>query len=419
MKPSRSAPLLLWLAFFFSLSSAVSAQSDTYAFVIYAEGFDLSIFRNGELSTYDVLVDDVLGMPLLAGDLVQTGGDTFVEIQVMPSRTIVKVAENTTFEIESLGGAGGGTFNMNYGRLRARVERITTNETFEIRGFTAVAGVRGTDFGYDMVVEREATNELQTRVYVFDGEVEVSENVAAEADVDGAEQVATPQTVRLTADEMVSVVTEVPASLATDAVRPALPDEPLDERAEPDGAPPRPVVFQPESLQEEIEQFWDERDFQREAVEPDEVEAVFPGINARVEELTQERLQYEELQRLRREGLLHSSDEADVRNAEEIIAREPDPVELQQPLPEDRIRTLISPGAELGPAAQWRVAGHWFMGVGLALEIAGLATAWHSDDVRSTGDLSDGGPGAGLMIGGGIFIGSGLISYLLSAVTAD
>ncbi len=418
MKPNRSVSFVLCLALLFGVSSAVAAQSDTYAFVIYAEGFDLSIFRNGELSTYDVLVDDVLGMPLLAGDLVQTGGDTFVEIQVMPSRTIVKVAENTTFEIESLGGAGGGTFNMNYGRLRARVERITTNETFEIRGFTAVAGVRGTDFGYDMVVERDATNELQTRVYVFEGEVEVSENIAVEADAEGADTGATPQTVRLTAEEMVSVVTEVPASLATDAVRPALPDEPRGDRVRPDGAPARPIVFQTESLQEEIEQFWTERDFQRDAVEPDQVEAVFPGINARVEELTQERLQYEELQRLRREGLLHSSDDPAAEDTEEVVAREPDAVELQEPLPDDRIRTLISPDVE-GQAAQWRVAGHWFMGVGIALEIAGLATAWHSDDVGSFGDLGDGGAGTGLMIGGGIFIGSGLISYLLSAVTGD
>lgn len=417
MKPNRSVLCALSLALFFGALSAVSAQSDTYAFVIYAEGFDLSIFRNGELNTYDVLVDDVLGMPLLAGDLVQTGGDTFVEIQVMPSRTIVKVAENTTFEIESLGGAGGGTFNMNYGRLRARVERITTNETFEIRGFTAVAGVRGTDFGYDMVVERQATNELQTRVYVFEGEVDVSENIAVEADAEGVQ--ATPQTVRLTAEEMVSVVTEVPAALATDADRRALPDEPPSERVEPAEATAQPVVFQKESLQEDIQEFWTERDFQREAVEPDQVEAAFPGINARVEQLTQERLQFEELQRLRREGLLHSSDDPVGEEAEEAAVREPDAVELQEPLPDDRIRSLIAPDNELGQAHQWRVAGHWFMGVGLALEVVGLATAWYSDDVRSAGDLGNGGAGTGLMVGGGIFIGSGLISYLLSAVTAD
>ena len=338
----------------------------------------------------------------------------------MPSRTIVKVAENTTFEIESLGGAGGGTFNMNYGRLRARVDRITTNETFEIRGFSAVAGVRGTDFGYDMVVEREATNELQTRVYVFEGEVEVSENVAAGDEADDAEGGAPPQTVRLGADEMVSVVTEVPASLATDADRQAPPDQrPRDQRVEPAEAISQPIVFQKESLQQDIQQFWVERDFQREAVEPDEVETVFPGIKARVEELTQERLQYEELQRLRREGLLHSSDDPVVEEAEEVVVREPDAVELQEPLPEDRVRSLITPDPELGRAHQWRVAGHWLMGVGLALEIAGIATAWYADDVRSAGDLQDGGVGTGLMIGGGIFIGSGLFSYLLSAVIAD
>ncbi|MFW5827489.1 MAG: hypothetical protein ACOCU4_05335, partial [Alkalispirochaeta sp.] len=73
---------------FLGFSLSMYAQNDPYAFVIYADGYNMSVYRNDELLTYDVLVDDVIGMPLLQGDLVQTDPDTFVEIQVMPSRTV-------------------------------------------------------------------------------------------------------------------------------------------------------------------------------------------------------------------------------------------------------------------------------------------------------------------------------------------
>ncbi len=161
MMSCRTIHRLGFIAIFLGIVFSAGAQqrNEAYAFIIYAEGYNMSVFRNDELSTYDVLVDDVLGMPLLPGDIVQTDNDTFLEMQVMPSRTVVKIAENTTFEIERIGGAGGGSFKMSYGRLRARVERVARNDRFEIRGFSAVAGVRGTDFGYDMVVERSSASQ--------------------------------------------------------------------------------------------------------------------------------------------------------------------------------------------------------------------------------------------------------------------
>lgn len=411
--------------------SSLAAQSgnESYAFIIYAEGFDMTVFRNDELLTYDVLVDDVIGMPLLPGDLVQTDADTFVEIQVMPSRTVVKVAENTTFRIERIGGAGGGTFNMAYGRLRARVERLTTEDTFEIRGSTAVAGVRGTDFGYDQVIERDADNALQTRVYVFEGEVAVTENAPPGAGTepsdtierDGAPETdsaqptaepAAPQTVTLRANEMVNVVSEAPPELRE--------RESGDGVVAPESISPTPtqVVFQQESLREDIEEFWVTRDFQEEAIDPSRVEERFPGINARVQQLTLEQRQYEELQRLRREGLLGDpgSQLAEAVDELEPTAEERDPVQvaLGAPADRDRIERLILPQDGRGPAQQLRIAGHWLVGVGAALEIAGLAGAWFIEGYRTPEDLRGGGPAVGAMLGGGVFITSGLMTYLFS-----
>jgi len=435
---------ILSVVLVFAATATISAQSgtDAYAFVIYAEGYNMSVYRNDELTTYDVLVDDVIGMPLLPGDLVQTDNDTFVEMQVMPSRTVVKIAENTTFEIERIGGAGGGTFNMSYGRLRARVERITQDDRFEIRGFSAVAGVRGTDFGYDMVVEREAAAEMQTKVYVFDGEVEVTESAQPDtAAVEGSDapggspdgggspdsvvpETAEPQAVRLQANEMVSVVTEVPAEVARRAeeiIEGTTPGAATGETAPIAPAeitpPVRKVVFRQQQIEEEIEQFWTQQDFREDAVDPNRVEEKFPGINARVQRLSEERRRYEELQRLRREGLLGSPEELlaeAIEPIEEEPEREPEQVALGEPLPTDRIERILMPDQGIPEAQQLRRAGHWMVGLGVALEIAGLAGAWYVDEARSYEDIQAGGPATGMMIGGGVFIGSGLLSYLLS-----
>lgn len=422
---------LISITLLLTLSVQLPAQSgnDPYALVIYAEGYNMSVFRNDELTSYDVLVDDVIGMPLLPGDLVQTDDGTFVEMQVMPSRTVVKIAENTTFEIENIGGAGGGTFNMSYGRLRARVERITQDERFEIRGFSAVAGVRGTDFGYDMVVEREATSEMQTKVYVFEGEVEVSEAAAAEdlpgtAETEGigesSQPAGRPEPVRIRANEMVNVISEVPEEIASRA------DE-IVEGGVSESAPippssiaptPRKVVFQQRRIENEIEQFWDQKDFQEEAVDPDRVEEKFPGINARVQRLSEERRRYEELQRLRREGLLGADQDEylvdTVTPIEEEVEREPDELALGEPGPSERIERMVAPDRGLSQSKRLVRTGHWMVGVGLALEVAGLAGAWYVDDARSVQEINPGAPSTGLMIGGGVFISSGLFSYLLS-----
>lgn len=408
--------LLILLLPVFTLSLFAQNRDGAFAFIIYAEGYDITIFRNGELTSYDVLVDNVVGMPLLAGDLVQTDAQTFVEIQVMPARTVVKVAENTTFEIERIGGSGGGTFNITYGRLRARVERVTQQDPFEVRGFSAVAGVRGTDFGFDSVVEREQMGELRTRVYVFEGEVDVSDRP-----VEGVDEA--PQQVRIAANQMINVTTEIPEHIRP---RPEDPDappvvdaQPGEER--PEAVPARRVVFQQEQIEPEIEEFWQRETFREEPVDPDLVDERFPGINARVQQLSEERRRYEELQRLRREGLL-TTPEMFLAEQDEPLDLEPERqpvgVEIEGPRAADRAQRLILlPQDAHSIRGQTRIAGHWLMGIGITMELAGAATSWFGYGHRSFSDLEGGGPGVGLMTGGGVFITSGLISYLISIIT--
>jgi len=411
-------------------------QGESFAFVIYAEGFDMSIFRNGELTTYDVIADGVIGMPLLAGDLVQTDADTFVEIQVMPSRTIIKVAENTTFAIEEIGGAGGGVFQMSYGRLRARVERITSADPFEIRGQGAVAGVRGTDFGYDLVVTRESvTSQIETKVYCFEGQVEVRENAPASApevaepsaDSSSDDEIATEPApvvqapVLISANQMVNVITELPPEIVAEA------DQLVDEGTQAENASPAPlpknVSFQTQSIEDEITSFWTEKNFKEAAIDPDEVEQRFPGINEQVRVLSEERQRFDEMQRMRREGLLGNGNSFVASEPQVLVpvedTRERDPREVQMADADssDRVRRLITTDSEGTLKDQARIAGNWLTGFGLILGGTGAAVSWFIDDVRSVDDVNAGGPGTALAVSGGMMISTGLISYLISLFT--
>lgn len=182
MKSRLRTGLSLVAVAFLVVGAAVSplfAQVNRYGIVLYAEGTEVSIYRDGELRAYDVMRDDVLGMPLLEGDLIQTEDATFLEIQLLPSRTVVKIAENTSFRVTAVGEGGGGDIALSYGRIRARVERLSGDDEFRIRGAGYVAGVRGTDFGYDVTVSR-GSDYLRADVYVFEGEIALAEDPDAD-----------------------------------------------------------------------------------------------------------------------------------------------------------------------------------------------------------------------------------------------
>jgi hypothetical protein len=99
--------------------------------------------------------------------------------------------------------------------------------------------------------------------------------------------------------------------------------------------------------------------------------------------------------------------------------REPERLALSDPGPNERIRRLVQPDTGPGRAQQLRRAGGWFLGTGIVLEAAGIATAWYLDDIRDYRDLEQSTPGVAAMAGGGVFITSGLISYLFSLFAGE
>ncbi|MFP4330141.1 MAG: FecR domain-containing protein [Spirochaetaceae bacterium] len=425
--------LTLFLVLVLLTTALFAQEEESYAFVLFAEGFDMNIYRNDELFTYDVLRDDVIGMPLLPGDLVQTDPDTFVEIQIMPSRTVMKVAENTTFRIEQIGGDGGGSFDLAYGRLRARVERVTGNERFQVRGRTAVAGVRGTDFGYDFVASRQGSLDAETQVYVFEGSVEVTETVeeaqgseesaqpagdggqgegdapagedsdagepagdAGEPAGDAGDSVTLgsggtgePQTIIISANEMVRVIREVV-------------DETLEAR-ERGAAEPQPVSFESQLIEEQIEQFWQEKDFQEEPVAPDQVEQRFPQISREVERLA-----------LEREVFLLAQARATLEDDFEG-RREPRQLRLAVPPEEERLRRAILPEDRSDRSISAERGGAVLTATGTLLGATALGLAVAGDQVISGYETGfDNSLTSAVLLSGGVFISSGLVSLILS-----
>jgi hypothetical protein len=109
-----------------------------------------------------------------------TGNDDSAELLVEPNRTIIKVAENTNFQIEdlqSLDGASTNSFNLGFGKFRAIAGKVSGEEKYDFKGLSATCGVRGTDFG----MQRQVIGAKEVEeAFVFNGEVSYTKHATGE-----------------------------------------------------------------------------------------------------------------------------------------------------------------------------------------------------------------------------------------------
>lgn len=105
------------------------------------------------------------GMPLQAGDRVVTAEGSSAEV-VLDGGSLITVREGSDFKLESAAKADS-VFHLAFGSLLAKIQKLGA-QSLRVRTPTAVAAVRGTEFGVE--VEGE-----ETHVGVFDeGKVEVA-----------------------------------------------------------------------------------------------------------------------------------------------------------------------------------------------------------------------------------------------------
>ena len=247
----------------FAQDAGQSLGESSFGVIIYAEGEVVSVIRDLRRSEYDAFTGELLGFAVYPGDIIQTDPNTYVEIQLLPSRSVIKVAENTSFTIDQISTTGNGVFDLAYGRLRARVMRLAGQDPFEIRGVGATAGVRGTDFGTDVIVQPAGGASL-TRIYCFEGEVHV--------EVDGlsSEQPSGTEPIVVTANQMITATTLSPTFAAANA-------------AEPEGSASIPAI-EIEPLLPTISEFWQRKDFVAEPGDAESVLAEFPNLRTDVTE---------------------------------------------------------------------------------------------------------------------------------------
>ena len=196
VKASRHAILIAMLV----VSSFAWTQGKAAAVVEFSSGEDFVVIRKGR----KLVMQDPIGLELFQGDQLQTGDGVFVELRIVSGNAIVKLAENTTFVLERLGD-GQTSMQLVYGRIRAKVERIAGTDSFSIRSTQAIAGVRGTDFGVDVVASRQVSlGSTVTNAYCFEGAVEVTAFVRSEA-LAAESLEAIPKSFVIGAGEMVKV----------------------------------------------------------------------------------------------------------------------------------------------------------------------------------------------------------------------
>lgn len=98
-------------------------------------------------------VNFYMGMGLSPGDRIITT-ESSVEIRIDPNGSIMKIAPGTDFALESLEGRDGADTNrvtVRRGRFRMIAASFSDRTSrYEVRTPTAVAGVRGTDFGTEV-----------------------------------------------------------------------------------------------------------------------------------------------------------------------------------------------------------------------------------------------------------------------------
>lgn len=134
-------------------AASTAAPTGPYVLLVFVDGDKLEVKTpDGKTLGFGSGVDE--GSKILAGSTIITGPTTSAELQLVPNKTIIKLAKSTTFKVETLAATGTketNTFAVAAGKIRA----VAAKGNYDFKGQTAVCGVRGTDFYFGMDAGKE------------------------------------------------------------------------------------------------------------------------------------------------------------------------------------------------------------------------------------------------------------------------
>ncbi|MFP4382620.1 MAG: FecR domain-containing protein [Spirochaetia bacterium] len=244
-------------------AAAVSAQAKPVGVLEYFENNREITVQDKDGFEYEHIR---FGMDLKPGDIIITR-NARAELRLSPNGSIIKVAENTRFSVDSLQGrdeSSKNVFSLAAGKIRMVAAR-TVNSRYEVRTPTAVCGVRGTDFGLQVIPgARDAAAVLSGEIEFISSELKKSVILQAGqyADVfaDTFEALTLPQDQIRDLFNQMSFEDLDPAAVPGTETEPPAPAEPeADEPAprEPDEdneTPPEPEAEPEEQPEPEAEE---------------------------------------------------------------------------------------------------------------------------------------------------------------------
>jgi hypothetical protein len=362
--------------------------------IVYAEGGDFSVIHQLEEESFNASMDNVLGLPLDAGDLVQTGNGTFLEIEMTDNGAIFKVAENTSFRLEYSGADGGSRLDLPSGRVRAKVDAVAAGTFLEMRGLSVVAGVRGTDFGYDIVATSGGSGEPVLQIYTFEGSVVVAEADSAAAAGTSLISATSPQTT-IQSGQMIALPlsTVVGGSIGEALAQP------------------------PSTITPEIRDFWDAHPFESAPGEIQQVAQTAPGaVTPPVPTPSSPSIASSDDGPLRVEPLEPVPPFAFTPPAMAVAEIIEIPTEeIAEEAPEDPESEETD---EEGPTGEvWKRAGVGMAVIGGVVALTGVGMYFALDMVNAPAAYEPSvSPGIAMMIGGGGLVVGGLGAYITGSV---
>jgi len=239
--------LLLFFGLLALLSPVMAQQNAPRAILAFAQDEAQIVITSPTNQTLTA----TLGMTIPVGSRIQTKGSA-AEIQLRPNGTIIRLNPNTTFLIEDLQGAGGGTSNnfaLVEGRIRTVAARIAGQpQNYSIRTPAAVGGVRGTDFA--MFVGIGQDGQKTDWICVQEGEVSYTnlvnnQTLAVKAGQFVNSLAPTFQVQPLSPEQLKAIFDTVPFQGLNPAEVPGQTPAQTTQQQQPTSAPPAPLPSQP------------------------------------------------------------------------------------------------------------------------------------------------------------------------------